>query len=110
MSEEPSRPNLTADQIIYVYERQLNRIVIWHLLGGFLMAGLAVALLFLIETLWLKVALVVLAVVAGMMMQRLIVLRLRCPSCGARVLGRIHSIVQAPGIRSCPRCEVKLRR
>ena len=110
MSEEPSRPKLTGDQIILLYERQVNRATVWVVLGGFAAVIVAIAFLFFIETQWLAWTLLAVCILAGGMLQRLLVLRVRCPACGARVLGRIHSIVQVRGIKTCPYCKTKLRR
>ena len=105
---EPER-ELTADQVVLLYEGQLNRTILLHLAAGFAaaIAGLAVAYLLNWST-WGIVALFA-AILLGGMLQRLIVLRVRCPRCGARALGRIHSIVQVRSIRECPRCGARLR-
>ena len=110
MGEEPARPKLTADQVILLYERRLQRATLWHLVGGFACAGVGFLCLFLFEFTWPGWVLLGVSVVAGGMLQRLLVLRVRCPACGARVLARIHSIVQARSIKSCPHCDVTLRR
>jgi len=111
VTEDPPQPRLTADQIVLLYEQQLNWASVWVLLSGFggIAVGLALYWLLPVE-MWVRVvAAAAVIVIGGGMLQRLFVLRVRCPACGARVLGRIHSIVQARGIKACPRCEAKLR-
>ena len=109
MTDEDSRPRLSPEQIVLLYERQLNRTVVMHLVGGLLAIALAVPAVLLVKPLWLGILLGVVLILAGGMLQRLLVIRVRCPACGARVLGRIHSIVQARGMKTCPVCDVKLR-
>ena len=110
MSEERTQPKLTADQVILLYEQWMNRATLWHLLSGFACAAAGVVCLFWFNMNWIGWVLLAVFILAGGMLQRVFVLRVRCPACGARVLGRIHSIVQARGIRSCPHCEAVLRR
>ena len=109
MTDDASRPGLSPGQIILLYERQLNRTVLMHLVGGLLSVVLAVSVVLLIKPLWLGIVVGIVLILAGGMLQRLLVLRVRCPACGARVLGRIHSIVQARGMKTCPVCDVTLR-
>lgn len=112
MSEPSSEPKLTPDQIRVLYEQQLNRTIVVHLIITLLGAALAAVLFIQMKgrSLGIAILLAVLAIVASGMAQRLTVMRVRCPSCGARVLGRIHSILQARHVTECPRCEAKLRR
>jgi hypothetical protein len=109
MTPESPRPKLTGDQIVYLYERQLNFAVLWNIASSF--AGLALALVFwfVLQTLWLRLALAALSILASGMAQRLVALWVRCPACGARPLGRIHSIIQSRSVRACPQCSAKLR-
>ena len=109
MTDDASRPRLSPEQIVLLYERQLNRTVLMHLVGGLLAIVLAVAAAVLIKPFWLGIVVGMVLILAGGMLQRLLVIRVRCPACGARVLGRIHSIVQARGMKTCPVCAVKLR-
>ena len=109
MSEEIDRPDLTPDRVIYLYERQLNRTILVHFLGGFGAIAVAVAVWFMLETMWLRITLALLAILAGGMLQRLLVVSIRCPVCDGRPLARIHSIMQSRNIRECPRCGTKLR-
>jgi hypothetical protein len=109
MTQESSPPKLTPDQVVYLYERQLNFAVLWNILSGLAGLGLAFLFWFLLKTLWLRLALVALAFLAAGMVQRLVVLRVKCPACGRRPLGRIHSIIQSRGVRVCPSCKAKLR-
>ena len=110
MSEDaPERSPLTNDQIIYLYERQLNRAVLYVFAGGFLAIAVAVTAAWFIQPLWVGMIIGAVLIVAGGMLQRLVVLRVKCPNCGRRVLGRIHSIVQARHVEECPHCEKKLR-
>jgi formate dehydrogenase maturation protein FdhE len=109
MTQESSRPKLSGEQIVYLYERQLNFAVLWVILSG--LAGVVLAMLFwfLLETLWVRMVLVVLSILGSGMVQRVVVLRVKCPACGSRPLGRIHSIIQSRGVRACPGCKAKLR-
>jgi predicted RNA-binding Zn-ribbon protein involved in translation (DUF1610 family) len=110
LSDQHPRNELTPEQIAYIYERKLGLTELWVVLSGFaaIAAGLALYLL-LPAAMWMRVrAAVVAIVVGGGMLQRLLVLRVRCPSCGARVLGRIHSMFQARSIRECPGCGTRL--
>ena len=109
MSDEPTRPQLTDDQVIVVYEQTLNRTIVMHLLVMLVGAVVAVAFFWYAEPMLLKIVLVIVTILASGMLQRLLVLRVRCPACGARVLGRIHSIIQARSITHCPGCDAKLR-
>ncbi len=110
MTEESSPPKRTTDQIILLYEQQVNRATVWVVLGGFAAVIVAIAFLFFIQTQWLAWTLLAVCILSGGMLQRLLVLRVRCPACDARVLGRIHSIIQARSINTCPYCKTKLRR
>lgn len=87
----------------------MNRAVVWNLIGGLGAIVTAIVVAFLLKPVWLGLVLGVVLILAGGMLQRLLVLRVRCPACGARVLGRIHSIVQARNIKTCPQCEAALR-
>lgn len=109
MTEPSAGPTLTNDQVVVLYERALNRAVVAHLLVMLLGAALAVLLYFTVEPWWLMVLLVVLAILASGMVQRLLILRVKCPACGRRVLGRIHSIIQARSVTQCLTCKAKLR-
>ncbi len=109
MSDAPSGSQLTDDQVVMLYERSLNRAIIVHLSVMVLGAALAVLLYFTVEPWWLMIVLVVLTILASGMVQRILVLRVKCPACGTRVLGRIHSILQAKSITQCPGCDARLR-
>ena len=109
MTSQPSGPGRTRDQIIYLYERQLNFAVLWVLVWGFATVAVGLALLYAFDMRWPGWVLGLLSILVGGMLQRIMVLRVKCPACGARVLGRIHSIFQAGNVRSCPFCDVNLR-
>ncbi len=100
---------LTPDQVILLYERQLNRAIILHLAVGFVLVFLGLLAAFWLDWSAWGVGALFAAVLAGGILQRIIVSRVRCPGCSARALGRIHSIIQARSIRECPRCGVRLR-
>ena len=88
----------------------MNRATVWVVVGGFAAVIVAIAFLLVIQTQWLAWTFLAVFILSGGMCQRLLVLRVRCPACDARVLGRIHSIVQARNIKTCPYCKTKLRR
>ena len=100
---------LTEDQVVVLYESALNRTIFVHLSIMLLGAGAAAAFFFWVKTTWLMLVLVMASILASGMVQRLLVIRVRCPACGARVLGHIHSIIQARSVRRCPGCDAKLR-
>ena len=108
MSETPERPKLSSEQIIARFESQLNRAVPLNFLTGFSMVVVALLVAFFVGG-WLGPAIGVALIVAGGFLQKLLIIRVTCPACGARVLGRIYSIVQARNVRECPNCHVTLR-
>ena len=109
MTADDPRDDLTPDQVIYLFERQVNWAVLWVFLGGFGCIFAGIALFWVTGKGWLGGGLLAACVVIGGFVQRLLVLRVRCPKCAARALGRIHSVFQARNIRECPGCGTKLR-
>jgi hypothetical protein len=106
--EAPERPGLTPSQITAQYEAQLNRAIPLSFFTGFVLVVAAILIAFFLGNMTGLIIGIVIIVLGGFV-QKLVILRVRCPSCGARVLGRIYSIVQVRNIRECPRCNVKLR-
>jgi hypothetical protein len=109
MSDASSGRKLTPDQVVLVYGQSLTRAVIAHLAIMVAGAGLAVLLFVMLDPPWLKVTAAILAILVSGIVQRFLVLRVRCPACGERVLGHIHSIVQARNVTHCPACDARLR-
>jgi hypothetical protein len=110
MSDQTPRRDLTDDQVVYLYERQVNWAILWVALAGFACVGLGILLFVRYDGTWLRWLMLGGCVLVGGFAQRLIVLQVRCPSCGARVLGRIHSVFQAKQVHACPACDRTLRR
>jgi len=110
MTQETSGPELSGDRVISLYRRQLRFAVLWNIVSS--IAGLALAILFwfLLTTLWLRLALAAIAILASGVAQRMVAVWVKCPACGARPLAGIHSIFQSRGVRTCPDCGTKLRR
>lgn len=109
MSDEPSQTELTADEVIYRFERQLNHAILWVFLSGFAWVITGGVLFYIFRDSWHSWVMLGACVLIGGMTQRMFVVRVRCPVCGARVLGHIHSVLQARHVRECFVCGVKLR-
>jgi DNA-directed RNA polymerase subunit RPC12/RpoP len=109
MTQETSGPKLSADRVIYLYRRQVNFAVLWNIVSSLAGLGLAILFWFLLETLWLRLALAAIAILGSGVAQRKVALRVKCPACGGRPLGHINSIFQTRSVRACPDCGTKLR-
>ena len=109
MTEETERSELTEDQVIFLFERQVNYAILWVFLSGFACVIAGFVLLYTFRENWYGWVMLGASVLAGGMVQRMLVLRVRCPNCGVRALGRIHSVMQARNVRTCPGCGAKLR-
>ena len=109
MSDEPNKPKLSDDQVSLVYEGRLNRAILSHLSITAAGIALAVVLYLCVRPVWLQVTLIILTIFAAGVGMRMVVLAVKCPSCGARVLGHVHSIVQVRGVKRCPECDIRLR-
>ncbi len=109
MSDAPEKPKLTEDQAALVYEGVLNRTILLHLAIMASWIALALVIYVYVKPTWLAMALVVATIFAANVGMRCVVLAAKCPSCGAPVLARIHSIVQVRSVKRCPECEIRLR-
>ena len=109
MSEEHPPRELTADEVIYRFERQVNFAILWVFLSGFAWVIAGGILFYVFRDSWHSWVMLGACVLIGGMTQRVFVSRVRCPVCGARALGHIHSVLQARNVRECPACNIKLR-
>ena len=109
MSEIEPPTKLTPEQVVMLFERQLNRAVVWNMAVGFGSLVAAIALVLLVEPYWVGLVLGGGLIIAGSIAQRVLALRVRCPVCGARALRGVHSIFQVRSVRECPSCGVSLR-
>jgi len=109
MSEESPRPKLTPEQVIALFEQQLNKAILQVYLGGFGCVLIGGILCYLFMNTWYGWVILAGCVLIGGLVQRVLVLRVRCPMCGGPALARIHSVMQVGRVRECPYCGVSLR-
>ena len=110
MTDDGDKRELTEDQVVYLYERQMNFAILWNFTAGIAWIVAAVLLVRYVEPEWLGwVCGIAALILGGGYTQRYLASRVRCPACGGRVLLRIHSIFQARSVTECPHCDARLR-
>ena len=107
--DNEDRPELTEDEVVYLYERQMNFAILWVMIAGFAWIAAAILLFVYITPTWLGFVCGAACIIAGGFTQRLLAWRVKCPVCKAPVLAKIHSIFQSRSIMECPYCGAKLR-